>query len=90
MCGDQMTAYWRCNNMFAVYIEYSRKLGPAPFLSWCIINGELAVNWPYGLAYITPSSALKAERRQQSAKAQKYDGHRNTKLPQSPARTGKA
>jgi hypothetical protein len=84
-----MTAYWRCGNMFAVYIEYSKELGPAPLLSCNTINGELAINWPYGLAYITPSSALKAERRKHSAKAQRY-GHRNKKLPQSPTRVRKA
>jgi hypothetical protein len=58
-----MIGYTRFGDLFAVYTEISRDMGPHPFFSLNSCNGETIISLPYAEIILTPGEILKAEKR---------------------------
>lgn len=84
-----MQCYWRIARLLAIYIEFSKGLGPAPFFKKQCMEKELIVEFPYGYVIITPRCRLQTERAK-NITSQKYgnttDEKRNKKLSGTLAR----
>lgn len=54
----KMQVYWRIKSLFAIYMEFSKALGPLPLFSIKNMEKELIVEIPYGYVIMTHAKKI--------------------------------
>lgn len=57
-----MFAYYKCGDLAAIYVEFSKSLGLQPFFGIKTCNEETVIDIPYGQIIFTPQKKLRQEK----------------------------
>ena len=80
-----MYAYFRCGNLAALYLEFSKDLGHKPFFKIKACNGETIFDIPYGQVIFTPGRILNKNRPETKAdKTLTHDEQEDTDIFKTP------